>query len=261
MNPGCWLCRHYDQKFRIITTGVRNVSGELAKFIRWDEHRCALKQEDRCPNHCDFDLNQEKLDELNKKYPDLAAVSVKIEGIGKRLLKIIEEREMDNVKWIANIYQKYEVVEAGNPFKKADNLCGERATQIISFFVIAGSAQEAVNKANEWLKASKIEDAYVSDVYRDDILEIQPLIDVINTGKVREMQTITIDEFRKLVAADSVDRMEPYGRFGISLTSQKKQCENLKVGDTVFFLDATYKGLSTDNIPQVDVILTQAKVV
>ena len=72
MNPGCWLCKHYDQKFRIVTTGVKNVSGELAKFIRWDKHRCVLKQEDRYPNHCDFEMNEKLWEELERKYPDLA---------------------------------------------------------------------------------------------------------------------------------------------------------------------------------------------
>jgi len=84
-------------------------------------------------------------------------------------------------------------------------------------------------------------------------------IKVLESVEVKD--TITIDEFKKLVPADSPDRVEPYGKFGISLKSQKKQCENLKVGDTVFFLNATYKGLDDNNVPQVDIIITQAKVV
>lgn len=74
------------------------------------------------------------------------------------------------------------------------------------------------------------------------------------------METITIEQFKRLEAADSPDRIQPYGKFGISMKSQKKQCENLKVGDTVFFLDATYKGLGEDNIPQVDLVITQAQI-
>lgn len=75
------------------------------------------------------------------------------------------------------------------------------------------------------------------------------------------MGTITIEEFKNLVAADSPDRVEPYGKFGISLKSQTKQCENLKVGDTVFFLNAVYKGLGEDNIPELDITIQQATVV
>lgn len=79
MNPGCWLCIHYDQKFQIVTTGVRNVSGELAKFIRWDKHRCNLKQEDKYPKYCDFKLNTKLREELDKKYPDLAVERKRLE--------------------------------------------------------------------------------------------------------------------------------------------------------------------------------------
>jgi len=79
--------------------------------------------------------------------------------------------------------------------------------------------------------------------------------------EVREVETITIEEFKNLVSADSPDRVEPYGKFGISLKSQIKQCENLRVGDTVFFLDATYKGLGDDSVPQVDMVITQATVI
>lgn len=60
---------------KIVTTGQRNVSGELAKYRRWDKHRCVLKQEDRYPNDCDFEMNVELWKELEVRYPDLAAAS------------------------------------------------------------------------------------------------------------------------------------------------------------------------------------------
>lgn len=75
------------------------------------------------------------------------------------------------------------------------------------------------------------------------------------------METITIDEFKSLVPADSLDRVEPYGKFGISVKSQEKQCENLKVGDAVFYFDTKDTGIGEDGIPQVDITITQARVV
>lgn len=74
------------------------------------------------------------------------------------------------------------------------------------------------------------------------------------------METITIKEFKGLIAVDSPSRTEAYGLFAISEKSQKKQCENLKVGDTVFFLDTEDAGVGEDNIPQVDVTIVQAMV-
>jgi len=73
--------------------------------------------------------------------------------------------------------------------------------------------------------------------------------------------TISIEEFRNLIGADSPDRKKPYGKFGLNSVVQKKQCENLKVGDKVFFLDATYTGLSEKGVPQVDIVVTMARIV
>ena len=75
------------------------------------------------------------------------------------------------------------------------------------------------------------------------------------------METITIEEFKNLVPADSLDRVGLSGKFGISLKLQTKQCENPKVGDTVFFLSAVYKGLGEDNVPECNMTLTQARLV
>lgn len=105
--------------------------------------------------------------------------------------------------------------------------------------------------------------------YDDKIVSISKfgtkcLICIENVWKAW-MRTITIDEFKNLVAADSPERVKSStkisGRFGISLKSQKKQCENLKVGDKVFFLNAIYEGLTADNIPRVDMVVTEAIVV
>lgn len=73
------------------------------------------------------------------------------------------------------------------------------------------------------------------------------------------MKTITIEEFRNLPTRPT--SMEPFGRFAINEKVQKKQCENLKVGDTVFFMDTKDKGKGDDGIPQIDITLTQAEVV
>lgn len=88
MNPGCWLCLHYCQRSYLFTTGQRNVSGGIAWYQVWSKHRCNLEQEDKCPNHCDYELNQKKMDELNKKYPDLALTRKKIEVAEKSFLEL-----------------------------------------------------------------------------------------------------------------------------------------------------------------------------
>jgi len=78
------------------------------------------------------------------------------------------------------------------------------------------------------------------------------------------METITIEEFKKLGSIPEVDRMESprFGfRFAMNKEVYKKQCENLKVGDTVFFLNAVYKGLGKDNRPELDMTVTQAMLV
>lgn len=75
------------------------------------------------------------------------------------------------------------------------------------------------------------------------------------------METITIKKFKSLVPADSPDRKEAYGLFAISEKSLRKQCENLKVGDTVFYFDTKDNGVGDDGIPQVDITIVQAIVV
>lgn len=71
MNPGCWICIHYKPKYHYETRGIRNVSGDLAKYLVWDKHRCELKQEDKYPDHCDFEENKVLRAELEKKYGKL----------------------------------------------------------------------------------------------------------------------------------------------------------------------------------------------
>lgn len=46
---------------------------------------------------------------------------------------------------------------------------------------------------------------------------------------------ITIEEFKNLIPSNSPDRKSPYGAFAIE-RSHTKQCENLEIGDTVFYL-------------------------
>ena len=69
-----------------------------------------------------------------------------------------------NTKWLAAVYQDYRVLKDGGlPL---------RATQVVQLSLRAASAQEAANKARVWLEASGIENAYVSEVCRDGIDEI-----------------------------------------------------------------------------------------
>jgi len=76
------------------------------------------------------------------------------------------------------------------------------------------------------------------------------------------METITIEEFKELRATPDVSRIGTFGcRFTSGNRTQKKQCENLKVGDTVFFLNAVYEGLGADGKPQLDMTVKQATVV
>lgn len=73
-NPSCWICKHYCQKSHLVTRGL-NVSGKPARYRIWSKHRCALKQEDRYPKHCNFEENAELREELRS--PDLAEVEDK----------------------------------------------------------------------------------------------------------------------------------------------------------------------------------------
>lgn len=88
MSPGCWICKHQNQEPIMVTTGQRNVSGELAIFTHWGKHRCALKQEDRCPNHCDFELNHAKVESLRRKFPDLAKASDDLDKLEERVAEL-----------------------------------------------------------------------------------------------------------------------------------------------------------------------------
>lgn len=75
------------------------------------------------------------------------------------------------------------------------------------------------------------------------------------------METITIDKFKKLTPIDSPDRKEACGLFAINEEKHKEQCENVKVGDTVFYLDSNVAGVGENDIPQVDLIIVQAMIV
>lgn len=72
MKASCWICEHYCQKSHIVTPGQLDVSSNLARYRVWSKHRCALKQEDKYPNNCDFKKNEKFWEELEERYPDLA---------------------------------------------------------------------------------------------------------------------------------------------------------------------------------------------
>lgn len=88
MKASCCWCTHYCQKSRLVTTGVRDVSGNLAKFRRWSKHRCSLRQEDRYPNNCDFEKNVKLWKELEERYPDLAFAHRQNQKVSKEVLRI-----------------------------------------------------------------------------------------------------------------------------------------------------------------------------
>jgi len=83
---------------------------------------------------------------------------------------------------------------------------------------------------------------------------------------MNEKITISIDEFRNLLHVNDPERVEKkifYGNFAIGKEVQEKQCENLKIGDTVFYLRVSPVDTSVrkDGIPEINVVLTQATVV
>ena len=88
MNHSCWICKHFCQRSYKVTFGQRNVSGGVAWYRIWAKRRCNLKQEDRYPNNCDFEENTELRDELNRRYPDLAAANVRIENGARKVAEI-----------------------------------------------------------------------------------------------------------------------------------------------------------------------------
>jgi hypothetical protein len=75
------------------------------------------------------------------------------------------------------------------------------------------------------------------------------------------METITIDEFKKLKTREDKDSTQISGLFAISEKAQRGQCENLKVGDTVFYLRSSDAGISEEGVPHVDIAIIQAIVV
>lgn len=72
-------------------------------------------------------------------------------------------------------------------------------------------------------------------------------------------ETITIREFRNLVTNDSPDRKHVYGKFAMPMEAHKKQCENLKIGDKVFFFEMQ-PNLAHSEL-EVDIRIVQAEVV
>lgn len=76
---------------------------------------------------------------------------------------------------------------------------------------------------------------------------------------VEPNETITVEGFKNLVPNDSPDRKQVYGNFAMGGEAHKKQCENLKVGDKVFFLKIKPDVKHPDVDTNVDIVM--AKVV
>jgi len=91
MSDSCWMCKHYCQRSYLYTTGQKNVSGRPAWYQKWSKHRCNLKQEDRYPNQCDFEVDVKRQKELDEKYPDLVAAGIKIEAVSRKVDRIESE--------------------------------------------------------------------------------------------------------------------------------------------------------------------------
>lgn len=82
---------------------------------------------------------------------------------------------------------------------------------------------------------------------------------LINGKKEEKGKSITVKEFRSLISSASPDRKTAYGRFAINEKVQKMMCENLKVGDKVFFFEIG-PDLKHPDV-KTNVVLTQATVV
>lgn len=80
------------------------------------------------------------------------------------------------------------------------------------------------------------------------------------TAMKTKAQTITIDEFKKLKPNDSPDRKQAYGNFAISTKAHRNQCENLEVGDKVFYINIQ-PDLSDPAAVDADINLVEAIVV
>lgn len=76
----------------------------------------------------------------------------------------------ENTKWLVVINQRYPVTSFIEP--SCPTLV-TGVTQLVSLSLGAGSAIEAGTKAEEWLEKSGIKDAYVSQVCRDGLDEIE----------------------------------------------------------------------------------------
>lgn len=72
----------------------------------------------------------------------------------------------ENTKWLVGINQRFSVTEVGQDGSTRD-VTG--VARIFSLSLKARSAKEVVIKADVWLEASKIEDAYVGEVCRDGL--------------------------------------------------------------------------------------------
>lgn len=90
--------------------------------------------------------------------------------------------------------------------------------------------------------------------YRSQVLEFLERVE----EPVGLTKTITISEFKNLVIRTK--SLDLFGLFAINEKAHKKQCENLKVGDKVFYLEIKNNGI-VNRIPQIDVIIMQASVV
>lgn len=75
------------------------------------------------------------------------------------------------------------------------------------------------------------------------------------------MRTITIYEFINLSTAGAPSRTEAFGRFALNEKVHKKQCENLKIGGTVFFMETEDRGVGEDGRPEISVTLVPAIVI
>lgn len=75
------------------------------------------------------------------------------------------------------------------------------------------------------------------------------------------MRTISIKEFKNLSTRGAPNRTEAFGRFALNERVQKKQCENLKVDDVVFFMEMEDRGIGEDGRSEINVAIVSATVI
>jgi len=94
--------------------------------------------------------------------------------------------------------------------------------------------------------------------YHQTLIDLAIAADKLD-ALIGRREKITIDKFRNLVPVDSPDRNQLYGAIALETKKQKKMCENLKVGDVVWYFMVMPKLDDPNDVTEI--ALTEADVV